>query len=65
MKRYGVPRSDQVDSERSALLSVGQEHYRSFVPLTGDYHDRLAEMCCDVEENVDSLWCTRYENIKI
>jgi hypothetical protein len=60
MHRYGVPRSDQIDSAHWASVSVGQEHYRSFAPVTGYYHKKLADMCCDGEENVNSLWCTRY-----
>ena len=59
MQRYGVTRSDQIDSTPLASVSVGQEHYRSFAPVTGEYLKRLAEMCCD-GENVDSSWCTRY-----
>lgn len=59
MKRYGVPRSEQIASRRFGSVSVGDEHYSSFVPLVGDNRKRMAEMCCD-EENVKSSWCTRY-----
>ena len=55
MHRYGMPRSDQIDSAHWASVSVGQEHYRSFAPVTGHYHKKLAEMCCDGEENVNSM----------
>ena len=56
MQRYGVPRSEQINSTAMETVSVGQEHYRSFSPVSGDYHKRLVELCCD-EENMS--WCTR------
>ncbi|XP_028413134.1 cytosolic endo-beta-N-acetylglucosaminidase-like [Dendronephthya gigantea] len=59
MQRYGVPRSSQIDMERFTSVSVGQEHYRSFAPVSGDHHGRLAELCC-IEEETSSLWYTRY-----
>lgn len=59
MQRYGVPRSCQIDMENFTSVSVGQEHYRSFAPVSGNHHGRLAELCCD-EEATASLWHTRY-----
>ena len=58
LQRYGVRRSDTIDSTRVASVSVGQEHYRSFAPVTGEYHKRLAEMSCN-EQDFDE-WRTRY-----
>ena len=57
LQRYGVRRSETIDSTRLASVSVGEEHYRSFAPVTGDCHRKLAEMSCD--EEVVNEWCTR------
>ena len=56
MQRYGLPRSGQNNSTAMTSISVGQEHYRSFSPLSGEYCKKMAEMCCDREK---MLWCTR------
>lgn len=59
VERYGVPRSGKADKRCMSLPTVGEEHYRLFSPLHGDYHTKMMEICCDHKDADSSSWFTR------